>query len=70
MNKRQVLIEDCWESPPDGVNVIDWLNEPIRIEININDLTLKRYILRFELIRAVRKSPRHKAEPVTVVRSI
>lgn len=67
---RQVLINNSWESPPPDINIEKWLNEVIAVELNIELLTPKRYIPRFELIRAIRESPRHKAIPVKIVRSL
>lgn len=65
---RQVLIKGRWESPPS--NVEDWLNEQVAIELDLVNLMPKRWVPRFELIRAVRESPRHKAVPIKIVRSI
>ena len=67
---RQVLINGSWESPPSGINTESWITEVIAIELDIELLIPKRYIQRFELISAIRESPRHKAIPVKVVRSL
>ena len=64
---RQVLINGCWESPPSGTDIHDWLYEIIAVEID-ELLCITRYIPRFESIQAVRKSPRSKAVPVKIVR--
>lgn len=66
---KQVLINGRWESPPDA-DVESWLNEQIAVDLDVAKLMPKRWVPRFELIRAVRKSPRHKAVPVRVVRNI
>jgi hypothetical protein len=67
---RQVLINGRWESPPPGVDIQEWVYEIIAVELDMVSLMPKRWVQRFELIRAVRKSPRHKAVPVRVVRNI
>lgn len=65
---RQVLISGKWESPPLGVDIEYWINEKIAVELDTYTLLPKRYIPRFELIRAIRESPRHKAVPVKIER--
>lgn len=67
---RQVLINGNWESPPLNANIVEWLNEIISVELDMESLIPRRYIPRFELIRAMRKSSRHKAKPVKIVRSL
>lgn len=66
---RQVLIDGIWLSPPTGINIGEWLNEVISVELD-GELMPKRWIRRFELIRAIRKSPRHKPETVKIVKSL
>lgn len=67
---KQVLINDSWVSPPRDANIEEWLNEIIYVELNMELLIPKRYIRRFEMIRAIRESSRHKAKPVKIVRSL
>lgn len=67
---RQVLINNSWESPPSGDNIESWLTEVVAVELNMVLLIPKRYIPRFELIIAIRESPRHKVIPVKVFRSL
>lgn len=66
---RQVLINGCWESPPSGANIKEWLNEKISVEID-ELLCITRHIARHELIRAIRRSTRCKPVPVKIVRSL
>lgn len=65
----QVLINGSWESPPPSVDIQKWLTETIAVKID-ELLCITRYIPRFELIRAIRKSPRSKSVPVKIVRSL
>lgn len=67
---KQVMINGHWESPPPHIDLADWLNEIIAVELDMELLIPKRYILRFELIRAVRESSKHKAKSMKVVRSL
>lgn len=30
---KQVLINGCWESPPSGANIQEWLNEKFRLKL-------------------------------------
>lgn len=66
---RQVLINGSWVSPPVGISIKEWLHEMISVELD-DQLMVKRWVPRFELIRAIRKSPKHKTEIVKIVRSL
>lgn len=65
----QVLINGSWESPPPSIDIQEWFTETIAVEID-GLLSITRNIPRFELIRAIRKSPRSKSVPVKIVRSL
>lgn len=64
---RQVLINGSWESPPSNVDIYEWLTERVAVEID-ELLCITRYVQRFEIIRAIRKSSRSKTIPVSIVR--
>lgn len=66
---KQVLISGIWEAVPPNANV-EWLNEIISVELDMELLIPRRYIHRFEMIQAVRESRRHKAKPVKIIRSL
>lgn len=65
---RQVLINGSWESPPANVDIHEWLTERIAIEID-ELLCITRYVHRYELIRAIRKSSKSKSIPVSIVKN-
>lgn len=67
---KQVLINGIWEAVPPNVNVEEWLNEIISVDVDMELLIPRRYIYRFEMIQAVRESRRHKAKPVEIIRSL
>lgn len=63
---KQVMINGEWQSPPTNVPVADWLNEPVAVKICPETLTITGYTFRWQLITALRKSPRHKAQRIKV----
>lgn len=63
---KQLLINDEWITPP-SEDLDNWLRECIAVELNFNTLMVQRYISRYQLVRAMRKSPRHKAEIIRII---
>jgi len=63
---KQVLINEKWQTPPANTPVSDWLNEVVAVKYCPETLTITGYTFRWQVITAVRDSPRHKAQRVKV----
>jgi len=64
--KPQIEINGQWLTPPQGVAISSWLNEPVAVVLDVPTLSFVRYVRRFERVTAVRQSPRHKRQPVQI----
>lgn len=60
---KQVKIDGQWITPP--VNTREWLNEIVKVKLD-QMLMPCGYVFRWQIIEAIRDSPRHKEKKVLV----